>query len=205
MDKLLQRTKTMNKTQGSSNQKNGFTFTPTQILTNQILKVLKLRLKICNIHFPEEKLIELIKDNLSLIDIRYFKVSSLNIFVDDLINIIKKEKDTLQLQSNEKDDSVTNQSTSTCERTTILSFNRKVYDDTNNINFIDDQPKKPKMQKTPMKFNLDNKMYSKPDEIDFYLDGNEKKEITMLNDCDIEEIQENIITEIAKEFDKNNQ
>lgn len=202
MDKFSNRSKTMNRTQGTSNQKNGFTFTPTQILTNQILKVIKLRLRIANIHIPEEKLIELIKDNLSLIDIRYFKVSSLNIFVDDLINIIKKEKEFQQPDISEKDESLSNQSTSTSERTTILSFNRKVYDDTNNVHFTDEQPKKQKIQKTPMRFNLDNK--SKPDEIDFYLDGNEKKEITILNDCDLEEIQENIIAEIAKEFDKNN-
>lgn len=182
---------------GSKSQANYFSFTPTQILTNQILKVLKLRLIISNIHIPEEKLIELIKDNLSLIDIQYFKVSSLNIFVDDLIKIIKEE--TQQQGKNDKIVDESKQGSFT--RTTILSFKRKVYADTHKVPISQKLSKIKKISTTPMRFNLDNK--SKPDEFDFYLD--DKKEITTLNDCDLEEVQEKIVNEIANDTnDKNN-
>lgn len=183
--------------QGSKSQASYFSFTPTQILTNQILKVLKLRLIISNIHIPEEKLIELIKDNLSLIDIQYFKVSSLNIFVDDLIKIIKE--DTQQQGKNDKIVDESKQGSFT--RTTILSFKRKVYADTHNVPISQKLSKIKKISTIPMRFNLDNK--SKPDEFDFYLD--DKKEITTLNDCDLEEVQEKIVNEIANDTnDKNN-
>ena len=99
-----------------------YKFTPTQVLINQILKVLKLRLIIENIRLPEERLIELIKSNLRLIDIRFFKISSLNVFVDDLVEILKQEIKT----EKEEQKSQTASKQNLSNRTTILSFNRKV-------------------------------------------------------------------------------
>ena len=98
-----------------------YKFTPTQVLINQILKVLKLRLIIENIRLPEERLIELIKSNLRLIDIRFFKISSLNVFVDDLVEILKQEIKT----EKEEQKSQTASKQNLSNRTTILSFNRK--------------------------------------------------------------------------------
>ena len=124
--KNMYRTFSSSSKKSSSNSK----FTPTQVLINQILKVLKLRLIIENIKIPEEKIIDIIKSNLTLIDIRYLKVSSINVFVDDLVEIIKKD-----YKNNNKEEKkaqpVDNQGVN--NRTTILSFNRKEYESTKNV------------------------------------------------------------------------
>ena len=73
--KNMYRTFSSSSKKSSSNSK----FTPTQVLINQILKVLKLRLIIENIKIPEEKIIDIIKSNLTLIDIRYLKVLNVKI------------------------------------------------------------------------------------------------------------------------------
>lgn len=167
-------------------------FSQKQILVNQILKVLKLRLCIENIKLDEEKIIEIIQENLNLIDIRYFKVSSLNVFVDDLIVIIKSIK-------------------SGKEKKTILDFNRKEYIETqidkqtpeeyhkmitsywkNNENY--------NKKKIPMKFGLGyegNPLYQNKN-VKFYLDGN-NGEISSVTDCDIEIMKEKILEEVTKE------
>ena len=76
---------------GITKKTNKETFNSSQKLIIQLLKVLKLRLSIENINLPEETLISLIKQNINLIDIRYLEVSSMNTFVDDLIEIIKHD------------------------------------------------------------------------------------------------------------------
>ena len=60
-------------------------------LKNQILGVLKLRLFIQNIKIPEEQLNMVISENLKLIDFKKIKTSTINVFVDDLVEIIKKD------------------------------------------------------------------------------------------------------------------
>ena len=154
-----------------------YTFTPTQILIGQILKVIKLRLAIENIKIPDEKLIEIIKENLTYIDIRTFKISSLNVLVEDLLEVIKKGDFTNKSQ-----------------RTTILSFNRKEYN-TSDISKISGKKTSPSITKEPMKFNLENKGKK---EDTFYL--NNKGDISLVTDYDLEEIQDKIIDEVSKEF-----
>ena len=173
-----------------------YKFTPTQVLINQILKVLKLRLIIENIRLPEERLIELIKSNLRLIDIRFFKISSLNVFVDDLVEIIKQE---LKSEKEEKK-SQTASKQNISNRTTILSFNRKDYDTSYSINRLSNY-KKSTIKKEPMKFSMTNKS-AENNNVAFYLEGNNKNEITTLNDCDIEDMQDRIIDEVSKEYFK---
>ena len=178
-----------------------YQFTPTQVLINQILKVLKLRLIIENIKIPDEKIIEIIKSNLTLIDIRYFKMSSLNVFVDDLVEIIKKEQ---QAEKEEKKkQKMPQQSFNSNTRTTILSFNRKEYEQTNNVlgTSFSNLKKSSLITKEPMKFSLANRNIGQ-NNVAFYLEGNNGNEITTLNDCDIEEMQEKIIDEVSKEYFK---
>ena len=173
-----------------------YKFTPTQVLINQILKVLKLRLIIENIRLPEERLIELIKSNLRLIDIRFFKISSLNVFVDDLVEILKQEIKTEKEEQKSQTASKQNHS----NRTTILSFNRKDYDTSYSMNRLSNY-KKSTSKKEPMKFSMTNKS-AENNNVAFYLEGNNKNEITTLNDCDIEEMQDRIIDEVSKEYFK---
>ena len=194
--------KNMYRTFSSSSKKSTSSskFTPTQVLINQILKVLKLRLIIENIKIPEEKIIEIIKSNLTLIDIRYFKVSSINVFVDDLVEIIKKD-----YKNNNKEEKKAQpvESQGVNNRTTILSFNRKEYESTKNVLGSNNMSplKKSSFTKEPMKFSLAGRSLKK-DNVAFYLEGNERNEITTLNDCDIEEMQEKIIDEVSREYFK---
>lgn len=185
----------------SKKSKSDNKFTPTQVLINQILKVLKLRLIIENIKIPEEKIIEIIKSNLTLIDIRYFKISSMNVFVDDLVEIIKKENKT-NTKEEKKTQPVDKQAVN--NRTTILSFNRKEYESTKNVlnsNSLSPLKKSSFSNKEPMKFSLAGRSLKK-ENVAFYLEGNERNEITTLNDCDIEEMQEKIIDEVSREYFK---
>jgi len=173
-------------------------FSPNIKLVNQIFKVIKIRLIIENIKISDEKIIQTIKQNLNLIDVRYLKLSSINILIDDIIEILKND------YKNEKINIHKPQST-------ILDFNRKEYLDTNLNNIIDYNPKnmnwrqyyreqeeKNRIQK-PMKFNLDNNtLYNKNKENEFYMDRYDN-EMTQLTDYDIEEMKERIIDEVSKE------
>ena len=60
-------------------------------LKNQILQVLNLRLFIQNIKISAEQLNFVIEENLKLIDFKKIKASTINVFVDDLVEIIKKD------------------------------------------------------------------------------------------------------------------
>ena len=120
----------------------------------------------------------------------------MNVFVDDLVEILKQEIKT----EKEEQKSQTASKQNLSNRTTILSFNRKDYDTSYSMNRLSNY-KKSTSKKEPMKFSMTNKS-AENNNVAFYLEGNNKNEITTLNDCDIEEMQDRIIDEVSKEYFK---
>jgi hypothetical protein len=121
-----------------------------KILTNEIFKVLKLRLFFENSKLSDESIYCIISKNLNKIDIRYFDPRNISLFVDDLLKYIKDNipinfSKTVYAQSNID----------------------KIYDDVTPISIRQIQPK---TQREPMHFN-NNKI--KKDSIPFFLDDNE--------------------------------
>lgn len=138
----------------SNNNNNNFDLINFELLTKQILKIIKLRLLINNNSISDDKLIPFIQNNLKLIDIRYFKIQSINILIDDLVNL-------LTLEINKKENKYNNILLKPDPKN-ILDFNRKEYNETfidKNENLYKKKLKNNKPsyhQQKPMKFNLEH-------------------------------------------------
>ena len=169
-------------------------------LKNQIFKVLKLRLFIQNIKIPEEELISLISENLKLINIQKLKASTINIFIDDLVDIVKKDytKNDNSFKEGEEEITKTEENSHKLTPSNILNFHKKLY--TNNLESKKLNKKNEKIFiQPPMKFNLEkNKIYT--------IDYNEhlKNYDNFDNEIeDIESIEERIIREISGKNKRN--
>ena len=178
---------------------NNFDMFNIEKLTKQILKIIKIRLLINNISISEDKLIKFIQNNLKLIDLRYFKIKSINILIDDLVNLLKYE--------NKKNDENENYNIllKNSYPKNILDFNRKEYNETfidKNENLYKKKLKKnkPYYQQKPMKFNLEHSaLYFNEDSNNLklnYVDKNYnlKKEIKF----NLSNLKEKIIEDVSK-------
>lgn len=190
---LTMKNKKKNKNNLTNNQ---FDFTEDQILVNQISKVIKLRLFIDNISISDDKLLEIINTNINLINIESLKISKVNILVEDLLEIIKKEAKE-EKEAKEKAENKQNIPI----RKTLLSYNRVEYTGESNKK---EEPKILKSSRTinrkkTMKFAMDTTIKDKKD-TPFCLEGQDVKNkgLSFICDRDFEEMQEKIVDEISK-------
>ena len=171
-----------------------------ELLTKQILKIIKIRLLINNISISEDKLITFIQNNLKLLDLRYFfKIKSINVLIDDLVNLLKFE-----IKKNDENENH-NILLKNSYPKNILDFNRKEYNETfidKNENLYKKKLKKnkPYYQQKPMKFNLEHSaLYFNEDSNNLklnYVDKNPniKKEIKF----NLSNLKEKIIEDVSK-------
>jgi hypothetical protein len=96
-------------------------FSSSQKLTIQLLKVLKMRLSIEHVYHPDEYLINIIKENIKLVDVKNIEIKTINNFVDDLIEIITCK--SLQNESMSKN----------INMLTVSSINKSNNDDVNKL------------------------------------------------------------------------
>ena len=178
---------------------NNFDMFNIEKLTKQILKIIKIRLLINNISISEDKLIKFIQNNLKLIDLRYFKIKSINILIDDLVNLLKYE--------NKKNDENENYNIllKNSYPKNILDFNRKEYNETfidKNENLYKKKLKKNKLyyQQKPMKFNLEHSpLYFNDESSDLKLNYVDKNiNINKKIKFDLNSLKEKIIENVSK-------
>ena len=170
-------------------------------LKNQILGVLKLRLFIQNIKIPEEELNMVISENLKLIDFKKIKTSTINVFVDDLVEIIKKDYVKKNDSFHEGEEDIT-ESEENNRKSNILNFHKKLYteDTLNRISTSMNKKKGNSLIQPPMKFNLkNNKMYAFNH--NDYMKNNDYIDYNIGDD--IKEMEERIIREVSNK-NKNN-
>ena len=170
-------------------------------LKNQILGVLKLRLFIQNIKIPEEQLNMVISENLKLIDFKKIKTSTINVFVDDLVEIIKKDYVKKNDSFHEGEEDIT-ESEENNRKSNILKFHKKLYteDTLNRISTSMNKKKGNSLIQPPMKFNLkNNKMYAFNH--NDYMKNNDYIDYNIGDD--IKEMEERIIREVSNK-NKNN-
>ena len=170
-------------------------------LKNQILGVLKLRLFIQNIKIPEEQLNMVISENLKLIDFKKIKTSTINVFVDDLVEIIKKDYVKKNDSFHEGEEDIT-ESEENNRKSNILNFHKKLYteDTLNRISTSMNKKKGNSLIQPPMKFNLkNNKMYAFNH--NDYMKNNDYIDYNIGDD--IKEMEERIIREVSNK-NKNN-
>ena len=170
-------------------------------LKNQILGVLKLRLFIQNIKIPEEELNMVISENLKLIDFKKIKTSTINVFVDDLVEIIKKDYVKKNDSFHEGEEDIT-ESEENNRKYNILNFHKKLYteDTLNRISTSMNKKKGNSLIQPPMKFNLkNNKMYAFNH--NDYMKNNDYIDYNIGDD--IKEMEERIIREVSNK-NKNN-
>ena len=170
-------------------------------LKNQILGVLKLRLFIQNIKIPEEQLNMVISENLKLIDFKKIKASTINVFVDDLVEIIKKDYVKKNDSFHEGEEDIT-ESEENNRKSNILNFHKKLYteDTLNRISTSMNKKKGNSLIQPPMKFNLkNNKMYAFNH--NDYMKNNDYIDYNIGDD--IKEMEERIIREVSNK-NKNN-
>ena len=170
-------------------------------LKNQILGVLKLRLFIQNIKIPEEQLNMVISENLKLIDFKKIKTSTINVFVDDLVEIIKKDYVKKNDSFHEGEEDII-ESEENNRKSNILNFHKKLYteDTLNRISTSMNKKKGNSLIQPPMKFNLkNNKMYAFNH--NDYMKNNDYIDYNIGDD--IKEMEERIIREVSNK-NKNN-
>ncbi len=171
-------------------------------LKNQILGVLKLRLFIQNIKITDDQLNMIIEENLKLIDFKKIKASTINVFVDDLVEIIKTDYVKKDESFHEGEEDI-RESEETQRKSNILTFHRKLYTEdsinkmTNSIN----KKKENSFKQPPMKFNLENNKLNSYNYND-YMNNNYYKNNNVVDD--IREMEERIIREVSSK-NKNRQ
>ena len=178
---------------------NNFDMFNIEKLTKQILKIIKIRLLINNISISEDKLIKFIQNNLKLIDLRYFKIKSINILIDDLVNLLKIEN---KKNDENEDNNILLKNSSPKN---ILDFNRKEYYETfidKNENLYKKKLKKNKLyyQQKPMKFNLEHSpLYFNDESSDLKLNYVDKNiNINKKIKFDLTSLKEKIIENVSK-------
>ena len=178
---------------------NNFDMFNIEKLTKQILKIIKIRLLINNISISEDKLIKFIQNNLKLIDLRYFKIKSINILIDDLVNLLKIEN---KKNDENEDNNILLKNSSPKN---ILDFNRKEYYETfidKNENLYKKKLKKNKLyyQQKPMKFNLEHSpLYFNDESSDLKLNYVDKNiNINKKIKFDLNSLKEKIIENVSK-------
>ena len=171
-------------------------------LKNQILQVLNLRLFIQNIKISAEQLNFVIEENLKLIDFKKIKASTINVFVDDLVEIIKTDYVKKDESFHEGEEDI-RESEESNRKSNILNFHKKLYtEDTiskmsNSIN----KKKEKLIIQPPMKFNLENNKLNSYNYND-YMNNNYYKNNNVVDD--IREMEERIIREVSSK-NKNRQ
>ena len=169
-------------------------------LKNQILGVLKLRLFIQNIKITDDQLNMIIEENLKLIDFKKIKASTINVFVDDLVEIIKTDYVKKDESFHEGEEDI-RESEETQRKSNILTFHRKLYTEdsinkmTNSIN----KKKENSFKQPPMKFNLENNKLNSYNYND-YMNNNYYKNNNVVDD--IREMEERIIREVSSQNKK---
>jgi hypothetical protein len=170
-------------------------------LKNQILQVLNLRLFIQNIKISAEQLNFVIEENLKLIDFKKIKASTINVFVDDLVEIIKKDYVKKEDSFHEGEEDI-RESEESNRKSNILNFHKKLYtEDTiskmsNSIN----KKKEKLIIQPPMKFNLENNKMYNCNQND-YMKNNSYRENNNIVDH-IKEMEERIIREVSSQNKK---
>jgi hypothetical protein len=160
-------------------------------LIKRLLEVLKMRISIEGIPYDgEQHLKKLVQENLSLIDLKHIEISSINKFVDDIIELLKKEREsnnnyqdrnlfrnTIQFENQEYRPRATSEE----------KFRRR-----RTIEIVLVRPKG--VSKGPLRFNLFDKDKKIKEEKKFYVDSEELSREGILDFYDmklkvIEEIQ----------------
>lgn len=187
-----------------------FDFNEDQILINELSKVIKMRLFIENISLSEDKILDTIKKNLNQISVENLKLSSVNLLVDDLMDIIKRD---IKIEKEEKErekmiaegkisENLSMEGTLLIyqPRKTLQDYNRRQYRKERNLS-ADINRKRDKGQRInrgPMRFGNDRK--AKKVDL-FCLEGQDYKTkgLSVLTDRDLEDLQEKIIDEVSRE------
>lgn len=162
-------------------------------IIKRLLEVLKMRISIEGIQFNgEQQLKNLVNENLSLIDLKHIEINSINKFVDDIIELIKNDREnknnyedrncfrnTIQFQNHEYRPRATSEEKFRRRRTIEIAL------------------EKPKgVSKGPLRFNLFDKDKKIKEEKKFYLDS---EEINLNGTTDINDMKLRVIKEIQNQ------